>query len=302
MDKPLVSIIVVTYNSSKYVIETLESIKCQTYINLELIITDDNSSDDTVQLCKDWVKVNIERFKRVEMLTSYINSGISSNRNRGCFESRGEWIKQIDGDDRLKPSCIEDYINYVVLNPTKNIVFSPLEPFGEGELDKWKRLLKSNFKYTFSLSNKQFRILLCKLCLFPAPSAFIKKSFFDKVGGYDESIGFLEDWPFWVRTAFNGANFAYIATPEVEYRISPTSLSQGVGGKNEKFFNAIKMTKKKTLHYMKEISYFYYIEGLLAYKDEYSSSLLWKILAYLRPINPYFWIARRLYKKYYSIS
>ena len=302
MNKPLVSVVVVTYNSSRYILETLESIKNQTYSNIELIITDDCSSDDTVRLCKDWVNLNGSLFKRVRIISTCKNTGITPNRNRGCFESRGEWIKQIDGDDRLKPSCIEDYVNYVVLNPTKNIVFSPLEPFGVGDLDKWKHLLKSNFKYTFSLTPKEFRILLCKLCLFPAPSAFIKKSFFNKVGGYDESIVFLEDWPFWVRTAFNGANFAYIATPEVEYRISPTSLSQGVGGKNEKFFNAIRLTKKKTLHYMKNISFFYYIEGLLAYKDEYSSSLLWKILAYLRPINPYFWIARRLYKKYFSIS
>ena len=302
MDKPLVSVVVVTYNSSKYILETLDSIKSQTYNNLELIITDDCSSDNTVQLCEDWLNFNSSRFIRVKVISSSNNTGITPNRNRGCFEAKGEWIKQIDGDDRLKPFCIEDYISYVVLNPTKNIVFSPLEPFGEGDLNKWKRLLKSNFKYAFSLSDKQFKILLCKLCLFPAPSAFIKKTFFEEVGGYDESIVFLEDWPFWVRTAFHGANFAYIATPEVEYRISSASLSQGVGGKNEKFFDAIKMTKSKNLYYMKKISIFYYMEGLLSYKDEYSSSFLWKILAYLRPLNPYFWIARRLYKKYFSFS
>lgn len=300
-NKPLVSVVVVTYNSSKYVIETLESIKRQTYSNIELIVADDSSSDETLNLCEKWIKLNSSRFKRVEIITSDTNTGITPNRNRGCFAAKGQWIKQIDGDDRLKSCCIEDYVNYVTKNPDNNIIFSPLVPFGDGDVDKWNCLLQSNFEYAFSLTDKQFKILLCKVCLFPAPSAFINKLFFDKVGGYDESIVFLEDWPFWVRTAFNGAKFAYIPTCEVEYRISSSSLSQGINGENNKFFDAIKLTKKKTLLYMKKISYFYYIEGLLSYKGEYSSSLIWKLMVYLRPLNPYFWIARKLYKQYFAM-
>lgn len=302
MDKPLVSVVLITYNLSKYVIDALESVKNQTYSNLELIITDDCSSDDTVQLCKDWVDLNVSRFKRVKIVTSCKNTGIALNRNRGCFESRGEWIKQIDGDDRLKPNCIEDYVKFVVLNPSKNIVFSPLEPFGDENLEKWNHLTQTNFKYIFSLSDKQFKILLCKISLFPAPSVFIKRTFFEEVGGYDEKMAFCDDWPFWLSIAFNGANFAYILTPEVEYRISPVSFSQAVNGNNGKFIDSKKKAKKKILHYMKKISILYFIDGVLAYKKEYSSSFIWKFIVYLRPINPYFWIARRLYKKYFSIS
>lgn len=295
---PLVSVIVVTYNSSKYVLETLESVKEQTYKYIELIITDDCSTDNTVEICSEWIERNQTRFNSVKLITSGVNTGITANRNRGCFAVQGEWIKHVDGDDRLLPSCVEDYVKYVLANPTKNIVFSPLSVFGEGDLEKWRTLLHSNFKYAFSLSPRDFKILLCKICLFPAPSLFINAEYFRQVGGYDESIRDLEDWPFWVMTAFNGAQFAYIETPEVDYRISSSSLSQSVGGVSPRYQEALRQVEKKTIGYIKEISWLYAIEGYLAYKKKYGSNKIWRVLSYLRPLNPYFWKVRKLYKEY----
>ena len=66
----LVSVNVVTYNSSKTVLETLESIKSQTYERLELIVTDDHSKDDTVQVCQKWIAENQNRFVRAKLVTS----------------------------------------------------------------------------------------------------------------------------------------------------------------------------------------------------------------------------------------
>lgn len=58
MEQPLVSVSVITYNSAKTVLETLESIKAQTYQNLELIVSDDCSTDNTVELCRNWIEQN----------------------------------------------------------------------------------------------------------------------------------------------------------------------------------------------------------------------------------------------------
>mgnify|MGYP000958323009 FL=1 len=69
VNNPLVSIIVVTYNSSLFVRETLESAKRQSYNNIELIITDDASTDDTVKVCREWIANNKNRFVRVELKT-----------------------------------------------------------------------------------------------------------------------------------------------------------------------------------------------------------------------------------------
>src|SRR5690606_22852216 len=98
MENPLVSIIVITYNSSKYVLETLESARAQTYQNIELIISDDGSKDATVQICRDWLKENSDRFVHSQLLTVEHNTGIPANCNRGVKASKGEWIKLIAGD------------------------------------------------------------------------------------------------------------------------------------------------------------------------------------------------------------
>ena len=72
---PLVSIVVVTYNSAKYVLDVLECIKEQTYANIELIISDDASQDETLDVCKNWIEHNRDRFKFFQLLCSSQNTG-----------------------------------------------------------------------------------------------------------------------------------------------------------------------------------------------------------------------------------
>ncbi len=117
MDFQLVSIAVIIYNSSKYVVEMLESVKAQTYANIELIISDDHSTDDTVNVCQQWIEKNKEKFIRTDLITTPENKGVSANCtncNRGIKAAQGEWIKFIAGDDILLPECIEDNMNLLL--------------------------------------------------------------------------------------------------------------------------------------------------------------------------------------------
>ena len=109
-NKPLVSIVVITYNSSEYVLETLESAKAQTYTNIELIVSDDCSTDETVSICKKWFEANKDRFVNTIMVEAEINSGVPANANRGLAECKGEWIKFIAGDDILVSTGIEEFV------------------------------------------------------------------------------------------------------------------------------------------------------------------------------------------------
>ena len=127
--QPLVSVNVLMYNSSKYILETLESIKAQTYPNIELIMSDDKSTDNTVQICEKWISKNKDRFASYQILVPNHNTGQSGNYNRAFRAATGKWIKEIDGDDLLLPNCLTDLMEFVDANPEAMYVFGKMRCF-----------------------------------------------------------------------------------------------------------------------------------------------------------------------------
>jgi alpha-1,3-rhamnosyltransferase len=225
-NNPLVSVVVCTYNSSKTIIETLESIKAQTYRDIEVVIGDDDSSDDSVILCENWVNSNKDRFYRCQIVTHSPNTGIPSNANRVYGAANGEWIKGIGADDKLLPNCISNFVEYVNCHPEACVIFSKVIGFGNMEAaNKCPWLNVKRFFDTFD--TKQFRIILSTQNFLPAASVFLKKKVWEDLGGYDESIPLMEDWPFWVKTLENGYKFDFLDKETVEYRFSESSISQG---------------------------------------------------------------------------
>ena len=96
---PLVSIIIPVYNSSAFVVEAVRSALSQTYSQIEVIVVDDGSTDNSLQLLED-IKDNRLR------LFSQINQGACVARNRGLAEARGEYVKFLDSDDILYPDAV----------------------------------------------------------------------------------------------------------------------------------------------------------------------------------------------------
>ena len=97
--KTLVTIGVLAYNSAKTILETLDSIALQTYDNIELIICDDGSTDNTLVVVKTWLKEHVSNFYRTEIVTVNQNTGTPANCNRLLKHSNGEWLKMIAADD-----------------------------------------------------------------------------------------------------------------------------------------------------------------------------------------------------------
>ena len=269
MTEPLVSVFVCTYNSSKTILETLESIKMQTYQNIELIVSDDDSKDETVSICKNWVFENKNRFNRTQVITHYPNTGTSGNANRAVSACKGEWVKGVAGDDNLLPNCIVDFVNYINSNPNAKIVFSRVVGFGNLEAAKhWPFL---NVKRFFdNLTPLQFRIVLTAQNFLPAASVYLKKEVWEKLGGYDESIPLLEDWPFWVKTLANGYKFDFLDKETVAYRFSDTSISQGIAPLSEKYHESNRKACTYAQKSLKDIGIlyyiFYYTMGLLIFR------------------------------------
>ena len=110
MEQPLISIIIPMYNVEEYLNKCLDSVINQTYKKLEIILVDDGSPDNTVQVAQDWINDHEERFLRTKVITVEKNTGVTGNYIRAEQNCSGEWIKNIDGDDLLVPTAIADLV------------------------------------------------------------------------------------------------------------------------------------------------------------------------------------------------
>ncbi|MCI9307161.1 MAG: glycosyltransferase [Lachnospiraceae bacterium] len=106
--KVLVSIIVPVYNIAPYIGECIESIQRQTYVDIEIIIVDDGSTDGSGELCKRFAAAD----NRIRLIHQR-NQGVVTARGRGVEEASGEYISFIDGDDWIEPDMIEELVNEI---------------------------------------------------------------------------------------------------------------------------------------------------------------------------------------------
>ncbi|CAM2856054.1 glycosyltransferase family 2 protein [Flavobacterium frigoris] len=112
METPLVSIIIPTFNSEKFVVETIQSVQNQTYPNWEIILVDDCSSDRTVSLILEMAKTD----NRIHFFQLNKNSGTGVARNLGVSNANGSYISFLDADDLWKPEKLQKQINLLKTN------------------------------------------------------------------------------------------------------------------------------------------------------------------------------------------
>lgn len=232
MENTLVSVVVGTYNSAKFILDTLESVKAQTYQHLELIVSDDNSRDDTLSLCRQWLSANERRFVRTEIITTPENTGIVANANRAVKAVRGKWIKLLGGDDLLLPRCIESNMNLRARYPDNHLFVSKIISF-DSETGRDLQVIP---KHDIENNNGGGQLKgLLKGNYIKAPGVFISKFLVDKLGGFDPRYPMFEDDPFWIKANLGGDYF--VENPEVlvRYRIHSQALSNTSG----RFINPI---------------------------------------------------------------
>ncbi|MGV9003543.1 glycosyltransferase family 2 protein [Flavobacterium sp.] len=222
----LVSVPVVTYNAATFVVETLESIFHQSHQNIQLIVSDDCSIDNTVELVEKWCtqpKVK-DRFSDIKIITVPKNTGVSANCNRCIKASDAEWIKFIAGDDILLPNCIEDNLKFVAENQEAKIVFSQVKVYQDDfEQSHFVKALPKhypdNLMKTSFTADDQFKILLESDRINYTPSYFFNKKTIVAIGGYDEANTLVEDYPMWLKLTKAGIQLFYFHTATVGYRI-----------------------------------------------------------------------------------
>lgn len=201
---PLVSVCIPVYNGGKYLFEALESVKTQSYQNLELIISDDGSTDSSMGLVADFLQTVDIPFKVI----SNEHKGIGRNWNNCIRNANGEYIKFLFQDDILYPECISEMVTVAEADPKVGMVYSNrailFDSTNTAHIDWVKANGDLNESWFKSLEPGIFsgaRILKDKNLFLKKPfnkigeptAILFKREVFDKIGFFDtELIQFLD--------------------------------------------------------------------------------------------------------------
>lgn len=221
--KPLVSIICLCYNHEKYLLETLDSVVNQTYQNIEVIIADDFSSDNSVVLIEKWIK----KYPVTKFVKNKTNIGNTKTFNSVFQYAKGEYIVDLATDDMLFPNTIE--LQVACFEKSKNsklgIVYGNLERIDDEnnhidnffKVDENLKTIKPQptgdiYKGLLSIENN-----VCSV------SSMVKREVYEALNCYDTKLNY-EDLDFWIRAA-RQFEFEYIDEVLVQKRVLSGSLS-----------------------------------------------------------------------------
>lgn len=178
-----VSVIIPTYNRSKYLINCLDSVFSQSFKDFEIIVVDDGSTDNTLSILDKYAhKINYIKQK---------NLGVSSARNCGIKNSKGIWLAFLDSDDLWHKDKLRYQIDYLDKNEGALICHTDEKWYKNGlyinQMDKHKK------------SGGRLFVKSLQMCMISPSSVMIKKDLFDKIGLFDESLPACEDYDLWLR-------------------------------------------------------------------------------------------------------
>jgi glycosyltransferase involved in cell wall biosynthesis len=214
---PLVSVICLSYNHEAYVVESLNSVINQTYTNVELLIADDCSIDNSVGVIQDWLK----NHPNVFFLANEKNLGNTKTFNQLAKKAKGEFIIDLAADDILLPNCIENQIKTFQNSKYKNlgIVYGNLI-----EIDENGSFFGNYYtEVDHPESGDIYKMVVGRTTKICSVSSMIKKSVLEKLGYYDENLAY-EDLDLWIRTS-RDYEFEYIPEILAKKRVLSHSLS-----------------------------------------------------------------------------
>lgn len=198
----MVSVIIPVYNSSEFLEETLLSVLSSTWPNMEIVIVDDGSTDDSPAIAKRYAA----RHDNIRFLQQ-ANAGTSVARNRAIAAAAGEYILPVDSDDRISPEYISLAVEAMCGHPDVKLVYSEAEFFGD-----------RNGK--FRLPPFSLRLLARRNIIHPC--GLYRREDWARAGGYIADVG-REDWVFWVAMLKDGGKVVRLKHTGFYYRIRADS-------------------------------------------------------------------------------
>ncbi|MEK0290651.1 glycosyltransferase family 2 protein [Caldifermentibacillus hisashii] len=200
MGENLISVIIPTYNRGHMIHVSIESVINQSYKNLELIIVDDNSEDNTKEIVEEYMKKD----KRIKYIKHDVNKGGAAARNTGIFNATGDYIAFLDSDDEWYPKKLEKQIKVIQENNNIDLVFTAykvMEKYSNKLIGYHK--IKKNYRLSQLYKNN---------FLGSTSSLLIKKQKLIEVNGFDDKLKSCQDWDLYLKCC-DSSNFYVIDEP-----------------------------------------------------------------------------------------
>ncbi len=220
IDDPLVTVIVTCYNHARFVQECLDGIRGQTYSNIQLIIADDCSTDNSVERIRAWVD---DHGIECHLLLHDRNMGLCRTLNEALSMASGKYVAIVSADDIWVPEKTERQVEMMEALPeTVAVVYSDAYVIDETGRRLPGLYMESRVRRFDAPEGDVFPILLRDWCFIPAMTTLIRRSCLETVGPYDEAL-VMEDVDMWLRLARH-YRFAFDRNVAASYRILPNSL------------------------------------------------------------------------------
>ena len=217
MGCPLVSIIVPVYNAERFLNETLNSIKSQTYNNLEVLVINDSSSDNSVEIIEKFVKSDF-RFRYFYNTT---NQGVSHSTNVGLSQCKGEYITFHDHDDVMLPSKISSCVEILENNTELDGVITIAEYISEDGSHLGTTTALPDY-----ITNNPFFVRAFERSYIPTWAMFMRRDVINKLE-FDDNIKIgNQDADFFLRMLYRRPQLYYLSNPQNRFRQVTKSLSK----------------------------------------------------------------------------
>jgi glycosyltransferase involved in cell wall biosynthesis len=199
-DQPTVTIITPAYNVARFLSQTIESALAQTFGDFELLISDDGSTDETLEVALGWERVD----PRIRVIVAP-NGGSATARNRAMKEARGSYFALLDSDDLWQPGFLAAQLAIFHQNPDADVVTANAYNMGGSSDGRPLKPVGVPCRKLTLLEIVENEDAICIMSVF-------RRAVFDRIGGFDTELRYCEDYAYWVRAAHAG--FVFFVNPE----------------------------------------------------------------------------------------
>ncbi|MCX6451372.1 MAG: glycosyltransferase [Actinobacteria bacterium] len=211
MTQKKISVIIPNYNYARYLDQAIQSVLKQSYDNLELIVVNNGSTDNSLEI--------LEKYEHEIRLINQPNLGQSGARNSGLSLSTGEFIAFLDADDFWEPYKLE--IQSTLMNSATQLVYCGISPFKDLENERLQSVLP---KYKGNCANYFIDLPGASIVLSGESTALFSRDLLQNVGLFDAELNSTAGWDFFRRCSLL-TNFDFVNEPLVNYRLHSSNMS-----------------------------------------------------------------------------